>query len=225
MHMKWGKNFFYTFVAQQTIKSWFLKDCRNVIVENSLNYFTCAVGHDRQQKYIVTSINSEQWAFDSIVRDLTLPERYWKISLLYLFWLYFLVKSRNNTVVQTYKHMSHIIITILIPTCKMVRLKVQWIEMMNSYFRIIVLWLMILLWCAVLSICQAIHIDIVRKPSLKFNGLKVSKIFETTCSSNLKFHSLFTRKAHRIILRNKTFFQVFKRFFKLFVIAAGRTIL
>lgn len=37
--------------------------------------------------------------------------------------------------------------------------------------------LMIVFWCTLLSICQAVHIDIVRKPSFKFNGLKVSGIF------------------------------------------------
>ncbi|XP_037036544.1 A disintegrin and metalloproteinase with thrombospondin motifs adt-1 [Bradysia coprophila] len=46
--------------------------------------------------------------------------------------------------------------------------------MMNSFFRMFVLWLMILLWCTLLSICQAVHIDIVRKPSLRFNGLKIT---------------------------------------------------
>lgn len=59
--------------------------------------------------------------------------------------------------------------------------------MMNSFFRMIVLWLTILLWCALLSICQAIHIDIVRKPSLKFNGLKVSNRYLFTKGRKLEF--------------------------------------
>lgn len=129
--------------------------------------------HDSTKQFMtLSSLNSENY------------------FLLYMCWMHFVLSALAfvrlfcwtignflNWTHESHKHYNLQYISDLsktiVPSCKMVRLKVQWIEM-SSFFRMLVIWLMILLWCIFLSTCQAIHIDIVRKSSLKFNGLKVS---------------------------------------------------